>query len=96
MQLASRDYASADVQDYWKLAEEVQTACRTASRGYRWRLTFLTARCSFRLGHDPEVTAPSLLVHFWALGKTSSLAEQSREALISAVACALFPARRAD
>jgi hypothetical protein len=92
VQLARHDYASAELEDYWKLAEQVQTACRTVSQGYRWRITFLAGRCNFRLGHDPEAEAPSLLVHFWALGKTAVLAEQSREALIAAIARALFPA----
>jgi hypothetical protein len=91
--LARHDYASAELEDYWKLAEQVQTACRTVSQGYRWRITFLVGRCNFRLGNDPEATAPSLLVYFWALGKTAALAKQSREALITAIARALFPGR---
>jgi hypothetical protein len=91
VQLASHDYASTELRDYWSLAEQVQKACRTASSGYRWRITFLAARCNFRLGHDPEVTAPSLLIYFWALAKTASLAEQSREALIFAIVRALYP-----
>jgi hypothetical protein len=91
VQLARQAYASADVESYWKLAEEVETGSRAVSHGYRWRITFLAGRCNFRLGRDPEAIAPSLLVYFWALGKTVSLAEQSREALIRAIAGALFP-----
>jgi hypothetical protein len=91
VQLARRDYAAAELEDYWRLAEETETTCRAASRGYRWRVTFLGGRCTFRFGWDPEVTAPSLLVYFWALGKTSPFAKQSREALIGAIRGALFP-----
>jgi hypothetical protein len=93
VQLARHDYAPAEFEDYWKLTEQVEIACRTDSQGYRWRITFLAGRCNFRLGRDPETTAPSLLVYFWALGKTAALAKQSREALIAAITRALFPGR---
>lgn len=93
VQLVRHDYASAELEDYSKLAEQVQTACRAVSQGYRWRITFLVGRCNFRLGNDPETTAPSLLVYFWALGKTAALAKQSREALITAITRALFTGR---
>jgi hypothetical protein len=96
VQLVRHDYASAEVEDYWRLAEQVQALCRTVSQGYRWRITFLAGPCNFRLGRDPEAAAPSLLVYFWALGKTAVLAEQSREALIAAIGRALFPASEID
>jgi hypothetical protein len=90
VQLVRHDYASAELEDYWKLAEQVETACRMVSQGYRWRVTFLIGRCKFRLGNDPEAAAPSLLVYFWGLGKTAGLAKQSREALITAIERSLF------
>ena len=73
VQLATCNYALAELEDYWKIAKRVQTACQKASQGYRWRITFLAGRCNFRLGSDPETMAPSLLVYFWALGKTTAL-----------------------
>jgi hypothetical protein len=90
VQLARWDYAEAELDDYWRLAEQVEAPCRAASRGYRWRVTFVGGRCNFRLGRDPEVTAPSLLIYFWALGKGSSFANHSREALIGAIRGALY------
>lgn len=93
VQLARHDYASAELEGYWKLAEHVEIACRKDSQEHRWRITFLAERCNFRLGYDPEATAPSLLVYFWALGKTAALAKQPREALIAAITRALFPGR---
>jgi hypothetical protein len=90
LQLALRDYACSDLDDYWRVAERVASAARIASHRYYWRITFLGGQCSFRLGRDPEVTAPSLLIYFWALGKTARLATRSREALLACVRITLF------
>jgi hypothetical protein len=90
VQIAMKAYAVAVPHDYWREANIVIEAGRKASKGHRWRATFVLGRCQFRLGMDPETVAPSLFIYFWALSKTAEGALRPREAFIEFLRTTLF------
>jgi hypothetical protein len=86
IQFALRAYAEASCDLYEIEAKRFEELLRARSRGHWWKAAFeIRDDCVFRLGSDPEVSAPALTVYFWARGIERASALLSREALLAAI-----------
>jgi hypothetical protein len=89
IQIASMNYAEASTDQYDAFCDAFAEELRRHAGNWRWKIDLQGTYVRFNLPDEPPANAPSVWIWFFAVEKTHTKSDKSREQLLAAIGEAL-------